>query len=118
MKKINKDKQIRVRCWVDIDGEKFFGPGRVKLLKLIEETGSIAKASRRMGMSYKKAWVMIDDMNSKVSDPFVIAKKGGQKGGGTELTEPGRKVVKAFDRLSQKIDSIIGKEKELLELIG
>ncbi len=118
MKKINSDKQIRVRCWVVINGEKFFGPGRVKLLKFIEDTGSIAKASGRMGMSYKKAWAMIDDMNSKVSEPYVIAKKGGQRGGGTELTEPGRKIVKAFDRLSQKIDSIVRKERELLKLIG
>jgi molybdate transport system regulatory protein len=47
--------EIRVRCWIDINGEKFFGPGRAELLELIGDTGSIAKAAKSMGMSYKKA---------------------------------------------------------------
>ena len=59
-----KGKQLRVRCWIDIDGERFFGPGRAELLELIHETGSISKAAKAMGMSYKKAWAMVDGLNS------------------------------------------------------
>jgi molybdate transport system regulatory protein len=58
-------KEIRVRCWIDIDGEKFFGPGPAELLQLVAETGSIAKAAKSMRMSYKKAWEMIINVNTK-----------------------------------------------------
>ena len=77
-----KKKDIRVRCWVDIDGVKFFGPGRAELLELVEESGSISQAAKSMGMSYKKAWAMIDEMNTLGQKPYVITQKGGQKGGG------------------------------------
>lgn len=72
-----KNKQIRIRCWIDIDGVKFFGPGRAELLELIDQEGSIAKAAKKMGMSYKKAWDMVDEMNTRGVKPFVISRKGG-----------------------------------------
>ncbi|HTF30729.1 MAG TPA: winged helix-turn-helix domain-containing protein [Flavitalea sp.] len=112
-----KKKEIRVRCWVNIDGEKFFGPGPAELLQLIHETGSISKAARAMGMSYKKAWDIIDNMNTRGQKPFVISHKGGQKGGGAELTEAGKKVLVAYDKLSKKITEIVAKDKDLLKLI-
>jgi len=59
-----------------------------------------------MGMSYKKAWAMVDDMNSKAKEPYVVAKKGGRRGGGTELTESGRKILEAYDGLNNKLASI------------
>ena len=117
MKKAIKQKKIRVRCWVDIDGRKFLGPGRIELLRLIEETGSIAKAARSMKMSYKKAWAGVSEMNEAALNPFVVAKKGGKKGGGTELTEAGRKVVEAYTKLLSRINLIISKERDLLEFI-
>jgi molybdate transport system regulatory protein len=110
-------KSIRVRCWVDIDGEKIFGPGRAELLQLIDKTGSISQAAKSMGMSYKKAWAMIDEMNTKASKPYVIAQKGGEKGGGTQLTDSGKNVVKAYNKLMERIDAIVNKEKELLRFI-
>jgi molybdate transport system regulatory protein len=85
-------KEIRVRCWIDLDGEKFFGPGQAELLELIQESGSIAQAARQMGMSYKKAWVMVDEMNTRGRKPFVVTQKGGQQGGDAEVTETRRKV--------------------------
>ena len=86
-------KEIRIRCWIDIDGKKFFRPGPAELLQLIGETGSIARAAKSMGMSYKKAWGIIVNMNSKSSKPLVISHKGGQSRGGAEVTEAGRKVT-------------------------
>lgn len=109
-------KEIRVRCWIDIDGVKYFGP-RAELLHRIDETGSIAKAARSMGMSYKKAWDMIDELNTRGNKPFVISHKGGQKGGGAQLTEAGKKVITAYHKLTKKIDAIVVKEKALLKLI-
>lgn len=112
-----KKKEIRIRCWIDIDGVKFFGPGRADLLERIKESGSIAKAAKIMGMSYKKAWDMIEEMNSKGQKPYVVARKGGQKGGGTELTDTGKKVVASYWKLCNKMHAIADKEKELLKII-
>jgi molybdate transport system regulatory protein len=112
-----KNKHLRFRLWIDINGERFFGPGRAELLHLISETGSIARAAKSMGMSYKKAWAMVDEMNSKAYTPYVIAQKGGHKGGGTELTQAGKKIVKAYQRILDRITSILEKEKSFLDLI-
>lgn len=111
------EKEIRIRCWVDIEGEKFFGPGPAELLQLIDETGSISKAAKSMGMSYKKAWDMVDRLNTKGRQPFVISHKGGEKGGGAELTESGAKVLEAYRKLTEELDHVISKDNELLALI-
>lgn len=112
-----KKVEMRFRVWVDIDGERFFGPGRAELLQLIEETGSISKAAKHMGMSYKKAWEMIDHMNANAHRPYVIAQKGGQRGGGTELTKTGKEVVRRYEKIMSKINRVIEKEKAFLKLV-
>jgi molybdate transport system regulatory protein len=110
-------KAIRVRCWIDIDGVKFFGPGRAELLELIEESGSIAQAAKEMGMSYKKAWAMVDEMNSRAKKPYVMRYKGGEKGGGAELTDAGKKVVSAYRKFMRKINTLVDRETDLLKVI-
>ena len=112
-----KGKELRVRCWIDIDGERFFGPGRAELLQLIIETGSISKAAKSMGMSYKKAWEMVEGLNAQAKIPYVIAHKGGQKGGGTAVTARGRAMLSAYQKLSDKIHSITYKHVDILKLI-
>lgn len=112
-----KKKEIRIRCWIDIDGVRFFGPGRSELLTLIEESGSIAKAAKSMGMSYKKAWAMVEEMNTMGSLPLVITHKGGEKGGGTELTDRGKKILVAYEKLMAKINLVVEKENQVLKLI-
>lgn len=111
-----KKKEIRFRCWINIDGEKFFGPGPAELLELIEQEGSIAKAAKQMGMSYKKAWDIIDDLNTRGQKPYVISRKGGDKGGGAELTELGKKVILKYRKLTDKMNLIIEKDTEILKL--
>lgn len=112
-----KKKEVRIRCWIDIDGIRFFGPGRLELLSLIDESGSIARAAKAMGMSYKKAWDMVDDMNTRGKKPLVVARKGGDKGGGTELTDTGRKMIAKYGELMTKLNSIIEKNGDILNLI-
>ena len=112
-----KKKEIRVRCWIDVDGVKFFGPGRAELLILIAESGSIAKAAKAMGMSYKKAWDMVSELNTRSGKPFVIAHKGGEKGGGATLTENAKKVIAGYQKLTEKLNSIIKKDHSILDLI-
>jgi molybdate transport system regulatory protein len=110
-------KELRARVWIDLKGERFFGPGRAELLQLINETGSISKAAKAMGMSYKKAWAMVDEMNSKATLPYVISQKGGQKGGGAEVTEAGKRMVKAYQKLLDRVYGVVDKQKSILDLI-
>lgn len=114
---MEKQIELRLMHWVYIDGVKFFGPGRVQLLKLVEETGSIAKAAKAMGMSYKKAWRMIDEMNTFGQSPYVITYKGGQQGGGTEITERGKQVIEAYQKLNQRLLAVLQEGQGLLKAI-
>lgn len=110
-------KSLRVRCWIELDGKKFFGPGPVELLQRVGKTGSIAKAAKAMGMSYKKAWKMVDKLNAKGQKPYVLSRKGGEKGGGAELTPSAKKVLAAYDKLSKQLDTLVKKHQQILKLV-
>lgn len=77
-------------------GEIVMGPGRADLLRYIQETGSIAAAGRQMGMSYKRAWALVEAMNTTFRAPLVEAVKGGVGGGGARLTPMGMQVLTAY----------------------
>ncbi|WP_318308690.1 winged helix-turn-helix domain-containing protein [Flagellimonas crocea] len=109
-------KELRIRCWIDIDGRKFFGPGRAELLMMIDKNGSLSKAAKEMGMSYRKAWSMVEDMNQRGNRPYVELHKGGTKGGGAELTETGKKVLSAFQKMTDKINETV--EQHTNEMLG
>ena len=72
------------------------GPGKAALLEAIAETGSIAAAGRRMGMSYRRAWLLVKTMNACFREPLVDAAKGGAQGGGARLTGMGREVLARY----------------------
>jgi molybdate transport system regulatory protein len=118
-KQINdmKKKELRLRCWITVDGEKYFGPGPAELLELIQETGSISKAALRMGMSYKKAWDIVDELNKHGSKPAVISRKGGEKGGGAVLTPRGIAILTSYRHLIRKLNNVIERDKSILKLI-
>ncbi len=117
MKGKSNGKRLRIRCWIDIDGKRFFGPGRAELLQLILDTGSISKAAKSMGMSYKKAWAMVDDLNASGKKPYVVAHKGGHKGGGTEVTKTGMKILQAYQKLNLQLSAIAKKNENILKKI-
>lgn len=78
------------------DGDIAIGPGKAELLEAIRATGSISAAGRRMGLSYRRAWLLVDTMNRAFAKPLVTAAKGGVKGGGAVLTSDGEAVLTAF----------------------
>jgi molybdate transport system regulatory protein len=85
-----------------VAGEKIaLGWGRADLLGLIEETGSIAAAGRRMGMSYKRAWALVETMNEGFTGPLVVAAKGGAGGGGAHLTDLGTQILTAYREIER-----------------
>lgn len=114
---MERNVRISLSHWVFIDDVKFFGSGRMQLLENIQQTGSILKAAQQMGMSYKKAWDMVVSLNTLGKNPFVITHKGGQNGGGAEITEAGMKVIAAYKNLGQKLRAVAEAEQELINLI-
>jgi molybdate transport system regulatory protein len=80
---------IRPRFRVNCGDDVALGPGKVELLEGIADTGSIAEAARRMGMSYMRAWMLVRTMNACFKEPIVIALRGGPKHGGAALTKTG-----------------------------
>ncbi|MCB1386803.1 MAG: winged helix-turn-helix domain-containing protein [Nitratireductor sp.] len=76
-----------------------FGPGKADLLEHIEKTGSIAAAGRAMGMSYKRAWMLVETMNALFAEPLVSSNRGGSEGGGAALTQTGRAVLAHYRAL-------------------
>lgn len=87
---------------VDLAPSSRLGPGKVDLLEAIEETGSISGAGRAMKMSYRRAWLLVDDLNRMFRQPLVAASPGGAKGGGAHLTATGREVVAHYRAIESK----------------
>ncbi|HPG89765.1 MAG TPA: winged helix-turn-helix domain-containing protein [Hyphomicrobium sp.] len=86
----------RVILRIDFDDDRYLGHGRIELLERIEEYGSIAKAAKSMGMSYKRAWYLAESINSTFCTPVVTRQHGGKGGGSAELTALGKTVVREY----------------------
>jgi molybdate transport system regulatory protein len=87
---------MKLRIRIVQDDQLAFGPGRAELLEGIARTGSIAAAGRAMNMSYKRAWQLVETMNTSFATPLVSAAKGGAGGGGAQLTPLGAQVLAAY----------------------
>jgi molybdate transport system regulatory protein len=93
----------RVRVWVERGGRAVLGPGRVELLEQIEQHRSISAAAKGMGMSYRRAWQLVQAVNAAAGEPFVEAAAGGARGGGASLTPRGREAVAAYRQLAERL---------------
>jgi molybdate transport system regulatory protein len=76
-----------------------FGPGKISLLEAIHETGSLTAAAKGLDMSYRRAWLLLDEVNRSLKQPAVESAKGGQRGGGSELTDVGRQIIELYRRI-------------------
>jgi molybdate transport system regulatory protein len=93
------------------------GPGKAALLEAIEETGSIAAAGRRMGMSYRRAWVLAKTMNACFREPLIEAAKGGIGGGGARLTPMGREVLALYRAMEDHAATAVITDMERLRML-
>ena len=88
--------QLRFRIRV-LRGEMIaVGPGKIELLEAIVATGSITSAAKAMGMSYRRGWLLVDEMNRAFRSPVVDAVKGGREGGRSRLTATGEEVIRLY----------------------
>ncbi len=92
--------QFRLR--IKYGEEIAIGPGKIAILEAIAETGSISAAGRKLGMSYRRAWLLVDQMNQYFKDPVVHAATGGAQGGGTALTSTGSEVIRLYRTIEQQ----------------
>ena len=86
----------RFRLRINTGDEIAIGPGKVALLEAIVETGSITAAAKHLGMSYRRAWLLVDDMNRAFKKPLVESAKGGREGGGTVVNDHGMEVIRLY----------------------
>ncbi|MET0231682.1 MAG: LysR family transcriptional regulator [Rhodanobacteraceae bacterium] len=103
--------RLRLRIAPGID----FGPGKADLLEGIRETGSISAAGRRMRMSYKRAWQLVDELNGVFDAPLVEAVKGGSGGGGAALTKLGASVLARYRRMHAACCAAVAKDAGFLQ---
>ena len=100
----------RVTLRLDFDDGTQIGHGKVKLLELVNEHGSISAAGRAMGMSYRRAWLLVDALNRHFREPLVTAHPGGANGGGASLTPAGEKIVALYRAAEQKMRDAAAEE--------
>jgi molybdate transport system regulatory protein len=93
---MGKSETPTIRLRIDLSPDSALGPGKIALLEHIDATGSLSQAARDLGMSYRRAWLLLDDINRMFTEPATTASVGGSGGGGAQLTDLGRAIVKAY----------------------
>jgi molybdate transport system regulatory protein len=91
-----------VRIGIPLGDRYAMGPGKADLLDAILATGSISAAGRKLGMSYRRAWLLVDEMNQCFRTPVVQARLGGSGGGGAQVTELGREALRRYRELQDQ----------------
>lgn len=95
--------QPRLRLRLHFGDLLQLGPGKAELMEGIRATGSIAAAGRAMGMSYKRAWLLVEELNAAFTAPLITSARGGAGGGGAQLTQTGEAVLAQFRALEARI---------------
>ena len=115
---INKAKAVLVRPRVYLGDVIAIGPGKIDLLRQVGETRSIAAAARALGLSYKRAWLLIDSLNVGFGRPVVETATGGKGGGGSSLTTLGQQLIARYDALEASLNASAGKELQALRALA
>ena len=105
----------RLTLRVDLGGDRAIGPCKIRLLEAIRDTGSITKAGAALGMSYRRAWLLVDDMNNCFREPVVAAQVGGRHGGGAVLTSFGMKLIDQYRAIEAEAHSATAARLDELE---
>jgi len=107
---------FRFRPRVTRGGSIAIGPGKIALLEAIESTGSITAAAKSLDMSYRRAWLLLDEVNRSLKSLAVDSAKGGERGGGTTLTDAGRELIRLYRRIEARAATAC--DRDIKSLIG
>ena len=108
----------RLTIRVDLGKGGALGPGKIKLLELIQSHGSISEAGRVMGMSYRQAWLLVDNLNQSFRQAVVSKQTGGRRGGGARLTAWGQKVIERYRAIEAAAQKAVSPHLRVLESAG
>lgn len=97
--------KVGVRCWMERKGKVVLGTGRADLLEQIEKTRSIRAAASDLGMSYRRAWLLVQSINNGAGEPLIETATGGKRGGGAVLTTKGRELLANFRKLETTLNA-------------
>jgi molybdate transport system regulatory protein len=106
--------EIRFRIRINKGKTIAIGPGKIDLLEAIDEARSLTAAAKTLGMSYRRAWLLLDTMNRCFREPVVQTSAGGAHGGGTRVTPLGREVIDRYRRAEAAAARAGGKDLEAL----
>ncbi len=107
------------RLWIECDGQTLLSWKRIDLLECVRDSGSISLAARSMGIAYRHAWELLEDMNQHSRQPLVERVVGGKGGGGTRLTAAGHEAIRRFHAVVQQFNVFLEAEcSEFLDLFG
>ncbi len=107
---------LQLRLKLVLGPDTALGPGKADLLEAIAQAGSIAAAGRQLGMSYKRAWLLVDTMNGCFKTPLVSSVRGGKGGGVARLTPAGKDVLQRFRNIERK--TLAGNRNDIAALNG
>lgn len=100
----------RLSIRIDLASGDRIGPGKIAVLEAIRSTGSISAAARSLGMSYRRAWLLVEEINGALREPAVTAETGGHHGGGAVLTSVGDRIVDLYRAIETHARSAAGEE--------
>ena len=100
---------------IDLDPDGRVGPGKIALLEQIAARGSISAAARAVGMSYKRAWDLVEECNRIFGKPLVATQAGGRRGGGAELTAVGTALVKRYRAIEEAASEAAARHMQALQ---
>lgn len=95
---------LRYKIWLEKNGEKVFGDGPLDILHRVERTGSLRQAAEEINMSYSQAWNLMRDLEKRLGFKLLKRKVGGEKGGGSEITEEAREMMMKFEIFRERAD--------------
>jgi molybdate transport system regulatory protein len=88
--------ETRLSIRLDLVSGDRIGPGKIALLEAIRDTGSISAGARKVGMSYRRAWLLVEEINAALQEPAVTSVTGGRQGGGAVVTPVGERIIKIY----------------------
>ena len=100
----------RLSIRLDLATGDRIGPGKIALLEAIRDTGSISAAARALGLSYRRAWLLVEEINQALREPAVAAAMGGRRGGGAVITPTGTRMVRLYRAIETGAREVAGGE--------
>jgi molybdate transport system regulatory protein len=95
-----------VRFRIDFAEHSSLGPGKIRLLEAIRDSGSLSQAARDIGMSYRRAWLLVESLRQSFREPVTVASTGGKDGGGMLITEFGDALIKSYRQLERDLAAL------------